>query len=422
MTEDPASSSPRHTYSYDADGLLFAVDGGSTGKYDYDSLDHRTSATNYAGTFNPVFDAFGRHVSYWSASNALEEADVYTDGEAIAFRSGGLTHFQHQNWVGTERMRTSYQGAVEVTDQSLPWGDGLVKTATVGSALAAQQNFATLDQDSETLTEHASFRQYADSQGHWLSPDPYLGSYDFTNPQTFNRYSYALNDPINNLDPSGLDDCYDGDGDQGCDPGGCLYSDPCGGDPSGDPTDPGNSGNPADPCAGADACVTATPGTPPGTTGPVVVVQLGFGVLSNVVAPSNAATPNPCQATLLNMANQQLGTNFNSSNVAGSYMNGTAYNIIIQSNQLTAGQFNNIQLGRYTTSGLQYFTGAGLAGHIADETNLGFAQSAFQSSNVGGNLSVSFAFHDDHGYANNPIGALIHFFTDVLGHNTRKPC
>jgi len=141
-----------------------------------------------------------------------------------------------------------------------------------------------------------------------------------------------------------------------------------------------------------------------------------------VVAPSNAANPPACQATLLNMANQQLGTNFNSSNVSGSYMNGTAYNIIIQSNQLTAAQFNNIQQGRYTTSGWQYLTGAGLAGHIADETNLGFAQSAFQSSNIGGNLSVSFAFHDDHGYANNPIGALIHWITDVLGHNTRKPC
>ena len=140
------------------------------------------------------------------------------------------------------------------------------------------------------------------------------------------------------------------------------------------------------------------------------------------IAPKNPKTPNACQATLLNMANQQLGTNFNSSNIAGSYTNGTAYNIIIQSNQLTATQFNNIQLGRYTTSGWQYLTGAGLAGHIADETNLGFAQSAFQSSNIDGNYSVSFAFHDDHGYANNPIGALIHFFTDVLGHNSRKPC
>jgi hypothetical protein len=106
----------------------------------------------------------------------------------------------------------------------------------------------------------------------------------------------------------------------------------------------------------------------------------------------------------------------------GTYNNGAAYNIIIQSSQLTPAQFNNIQQGRYMTYGMQWLTGVGLAGHVADETYLGFPQSAFQSSNVGGNLSVQFAFHDDHGYAYNPIGALIHWITDVLGHNTRKPC
>jgi hypothetical protein len=36
-------------------------------------------------------------------------------------------------------------------------------------------------------------------------PDPYDGSYDMTNPQSFNRYSYVLNDPVNFVDPLGLD-------------------------------------------------------------------------------------------------------------------------------------------------------------------------------------------------------------------------
>jgi hypothetical protein len=38
-----------------------------------------------------------------------------------------------------------------------------------------------------------------------MSPDLYQGSYDPTNPQSFNRYAYALNNPANLLDPSGLD-------------------------------------------------------------------------------------------------------------------------------------------------------------------------------------------------------------------------
>jgi hypothetical protein len=35
-------------------------------------------------------------------------------------------------------------------------------------------------------------------------PDPDDGSYDLTNPQSFNRYAYVQNDPVNWVDPSGL--------------------------------------------------------------------------------------------------------------------------------------------------------------------------------------------------------------------------
>jgi hypothetical protein len=35
-------------------------------------------------------------------------------------------------------------------------------------------------------------------------PDPYDGSYDLTDPQSFNRYSYVQNDPVNFVDPTGL--------------------------------------------------------------------------------------------------------------------------------------------------------------------------------------------------------------------------
>ncbi len=41
--------------------------------------------------------------------------------------------------------------------------------------------------------------------GRWMSPDPYLGSMDPSNPQSFNRYSYVGNSPLNFIDPSGLD-------------------------------------------------------------------------------------------------------------------------------------------------------------------------------------------------------------------------
>jgi len=38
-----------------------------------------------------------------------------------------------------------------------------------------------------------------------MSPDPYDGSYNLGNPQSMNRYVYAMNNPLSNVDPSGKD-------------------------------------------------------------------------------------------------------------------------------------------------------------------------------------------------------------------------
>ncbi|HYX72902.1 MAG TPA: RHS repeat-associated core domain-containing protein [Nitrososphaera sp.] len=47
-------------------------------------------------------------------------------------------------------------------------------------------------------------RRYQSRWTRFSQPDPYDGSYDITNPQSFNRYSYVKNDPVNMVDPTGL--------------------------------------------------------------------------------------------------------------------------------------------------------------------------------------------------------------------------
>jgi uncharacterized protein RhaS with RHS repeats len=51
-------------------------------------------------------------------------------------------------------------------------------------------------------------RRYQSYWTRFAQPDPYDGSYDLTDPQSFNRYSYTQNDPITFVDPSGLDISY----------------------------------------------------------------------------------------------------------------------------------------------------------------------------------------------------------------------
>jgi len=149
-----------------------------------------------------VFNASGQRVSEWNGTTRAQlKGKYYWGGKPVAYYAGGSTHFEHQDWLGTERLRTSYNGGVEGSYISQPWGDGF---STLTGTDADANHYGTLDHDAETSTDHAEFRQYSEAQGRWLSPDPYDGSYDGSNPQSFNRYVYAGNNPLAAVDQSGL--------------------------------------------------------------------------------------------------------------------------------------------------------------------------------------------------------------------------
>ncbi len=132
--------------------------------------------------------------------NSLLEATTYWNDKPIAMYSGGQIAFQHQDLTGTERLRTAWDGSVVARFTSLPFGDGFGPAGTDSDA----SHFGGLDQDSESGTDHATFRQYSPMQGRWMSPDPYGGSMNFGSPQSLNRYAYVGNMPLNYRDPSGL--------------------------------------------------------------------------------------------------------------------------------------------------------------------------------------------------------------------------
>jgi RHS repeat-associated protein len=190
-----------HTYTYDAEGHITAVDNSATAQYVYNALNQRvrdivgTTATEY------VFNAAGQRVSEWNGTTRAQiKGKYYWGSQPVAYYSGGATHFEHQDWLGTERLRTTYNASVEGTFTSLPWGDGQVTSGSDGDA----NHYATLDHDTETNTDYAQFRQYSSAQGRWFSPDPYSGSYDVSNPQSMNRYAYVANNPVSYVDPQGL--------------------------------------------------------------------------------------------------------------------------------------------------------------------------------------------------------------------------
>lgn len=71
------------------------------------------------------------------------------------------------------------------------------------------------ERDTESGLDYFGARYYGSSMGRFMSPDASGIAYSNpTNPQSFNLYSYALNNPLRFVDPTGLTACfYGGQGD-----------------------------------------------------------------------------------------------------------------------------------------------------------------------------------------------------------------
>jgi RHS repeat-associated protein len=149
------------------------------------------------GLVQPIFTGQLVSSSLWSGcggnnlSLATESTAVSDPGEATTYYIG--------DQIGSMRMTLSAGGWPLSSYTYYPFGQE--QTATTDTN---HFKFATLERDQETGMDHATFRQYSSSSGRWMSPDPYIGSYDLSDPQSFNRYAYVSNASLSATDPSGL--------------------------------------------------------------------------------------------------------------------------------------------------------------------------------------------------------------------------
>lgn len=70
-----------------------------------------------------------------------------------------------------------------------------------GSGDTNRKKFTGYERDTETGLDFAQARYFSSSQGRFTSPDSFLGT--LANPQTLNRYTYVVNNPLNSTDPTG---------------------------------------------------------------------------------------------------------------------------------------------------------------------------------------------------------------------------
>jgi RHS repeat-associated protein len=82
----------------------------------------------------------------------------------------------------------------------LPFGELNSSDSAVTS-----HKFTGLERDGETGLDHTLFRKYSSTLGRWTTPDPAsLSVASPAFPQSWNRYAYVENDPMDWIDPLGL--------------------------------------------------------------------------------------------------------------------------------------------------------------------------------------------------------------------------
>jgi RHS repeat-associated protein len=195
--------------AYDAENRLVSVSetpafGGATATFAYDAVGRRVEKTLPSGTTVYVYDVAGKLAAEYTTS---------TQSSACS------TCYLTRDHLGSVRLVTDNSGGVIGRHDYLPFGEEVpANTAGRNGSWGAQTDsvepkFTGQTRDSETGLDYFGARYYNPALGRFVSPDPKAASLRLSNPQTFNRYAYALNNPLGFVDPDGREEAVDENGD-----------------------------------------------------------------------------------------------------------------------------------------------------------------------------------------------------------------
>jgi RHS repeat-associated protein len=142
----------------------------------------------------------GQVVAEMDTSGTWMRGYVYQGGSLLAVQAGGV-NWVHEDPVTKSKRVTDSLGNIVSSVELDPWGGDTNRSS---NAAFQPKKFTSYHRD-DNGSDEAMFRRYNRWHSRFDQPDPYDGSYDLTDPQSFNRYAYVGNDPVNFVDPTGLE-------------------------------------------------------------------------------------------------------------------------------------------------------------------------------------------------------------------------
>jgi len=140
----------------------------------------------------------GQVIAELDATGNWARGYVYAGSSLMAVQQGGV-FWVHEDPVTKSKRTTDMNGNVVSAIETDPWG---ADTNRSSNGAFHPRKYTSYDRDGNGSDE-AMFRRYNRQNSRFDQPDPYGGSYSLSDPQSFNRYTYTENDPVNSVDPSG---------------------------------------------------------------------------------------------------------------------------------------------------------------------------------------------------------------------------
>jgi RHS repeat-associated protein len=183
----------RTDYSYDAENRLRQVqeDGQILAQYTYDGDGNRVKVV--AGDVTTIY--IGNHVE-WDIQTGRMTKYYYANGQRIAMREGGEIYYLLNDHLGSTSTILDYNGNGQSQLRYMPYGENRQSYGNIPT----QRRFTGQIQDSTGLYFYNA-RYYDPMLGRFIQPDSIVP--EPGNPQSLNRYSYVLNNPLRYTDPTG---------------------------------------------------------------------------------------------------------------------------------------------------------------------------------------------------------------------------
>lgn len=195
-------------YEYDARGNLT---GDGTWTHEYDYRNRLVNSTNNGSEINYTYGYGNERIKKTDGENTtiyisdeyeirdgVEIVHVFANGTRVATIRNGVIMFHHSDHLTGANVSTDEDGQVTEVADYYPYGADRIAQS---NGTPADYRFTDQEKDSETGLYYYGARYYNPLIGRFLSRDPWQG--DPADPQSLNKYSYARNNPIKYIDPSG---------------------------------------------------------------------------------------------------------------------------------------------------------------------------------------------------------------------------